>query len=89
MYKIDEYVNIKTCSCGESHFDKLILTCEDKLLNTTETSLDDKKVTCEKSNCLIHTMSFVIICLLLLVVICVSRYFSYTNMDQNKNITIS
>ena len=89
MYKIDEYVNIKTCSCGKSNFDKLMLTCEDKLLNTTETSLDDKKVTCEKSNCLIHTMSFVIIYLLLLIVICVSRYFSYTNMDQNKNITIS
>ena len=36
---------------------KSVLACEEEILNTTETSIDDKKVTCEKSNCLIHTIS--------------------------------
>ena len=45
------------------------------MLNTTETSFDDKKETREKNNCLVHTISLVIICLLLLVVICVSCIF--------------
>ena len=51
---------------------KLVLACEDKILNTTETSLDDKKVTQEKNNCLIHTVSSVIRCLLLLVFITIT-----------------
>ena len=48
------------------------------MLNTTETSLADKKVTYEKNNCLIYTISLVIKCLLLLVVISISYYYSYT-----------
>ena len=41
---------------------KLVLECEDKTLNAIENSLDDKKVTCKKNNCLIHTFSLEIIC---------------------------
>ena len=51
---------------------KLVVAYEDEILNTAENSLDDKKVTCEKSNCLIHKISLAIICFLLLLAICVS-----------------
>ena len=61
--KIDEYLNIKNCSCEKRLFGKLVLACEDEKLNTAETSFDDKKVTYEKSNCLIHSISLAIICL--------------------------
>ena len=43
-----------------------------------ETSLDDKKVTYGKNNCLIHTISLVIICLLL-TVMSISCYYYYTS----------
>ena len=46
--KIDEYLAIKNCSCKKHLFDKLVLTYEDKILNTIEISLADKKVTFEK-----------------------------------------
>ena len=41
--KIDEYLDIKTCSRKKRLIDKLVLECEDKMLNAIETSLDDKK----------------------------------------------
>ena len=46
--KIDEYLDIRNCSCEKRLFGKLALACEDEILNTNETSFDDKKVTCEK-----------------------------------------
>ena len=48
--KTDEYLDIKNCSCKKCLFGKLALACEDEILNITETSLNDKKVTCEKDN---------------------------------------
>ena len=42
--KIDEYLDIKNCSCKQRLFGKLALACEDEILNITETSLNDKKV---------------------------------------------
>ena len=44
-FKIDEYLDNKKCSCKKRLFDKLVLTYEDQMLNTTETSLDDKQAT--------------------------------------------
>ena len=41
--KIDEYLDIKNCSCEKSLNCKLVLECEGEVLNTTETSLGDKK----------------------------------------------
>ena len=41
--KIDEYLDIKNRSCEKRLFCKLALACKDEILNTTETSLDDKK----------------------------------------------
>ena len=47
--KIDEYLDIKNCSCHDRIFGKLVLACKDEILNTTETSIVDKKVTCEET----------------------------------------
>ena len=41
--KIDEYTDAKNCSCEKRLIGKLVLECEDEVLNTTETSLNDKK----------------------------------------------
>ena len=75
--KIDEYLDTKTCSYEKLPIGKLGLECEDEILNTTETLLNDNRVAYAKSNCFIRAILFVIICLLLLVVICVSFYFYY------------
>ena len=62
--KIDEYLDIKNCSCEKRLIDKLVLECEDEILSKTETLLNDKKVANSKSNSLMHTISLVIISLL-------------------------
>ena len=60
---------MKTFLCEKHLFGESILACEDEILNTVETSLVEKKITLEKTSCLIHTISLINICLLLLVVI--------------------
>ena len=47
------------------------------VLSTVPINSYDKKITREKSNFLIHTISLVIICLLLLAVISISCYYYY------------
>ena len=44
--KIEEHLDISIQK--KFPFGKLVLACEDEILKTTETSLDDKKVTREK-----------------------------------------
>ena len=78
MWLHDKYIDIKNCSCEKRLTSKLVLKCEDEILKTTETVNKNKNVACVKINCLIQTISLVIICLLLLIVICVSCYFYYT-----------
>ena len=75
--KINTLFDIKNCSCEKSLIRKLVLECKDEILKTTETLLNDKKVTYEKSSCFIHAIILVIICFLLLVAICFACYFSY------------
>ena len=53
--KFVEYLDIKNCSCEKCLIRELELECEDEILNTTETSIDGKKVPCEKNNGLIYT----------------------------------
>ena len=62
-FKVDEYLDFKNCSCEKHLVGKLVLRCEDEILNITEILLNDKKVTCEKSNCFIHTISSIMLCL--------------------------
>ena len=83
--KIDEYWDIKNCSCKKCLIGKLVLECKKEILNTIETSLDDEKEACEKNNCLIHMMSLVIICLLLLAVASIGCYYYYTRDWIKKN----
>ena len=64
--------------CEKLLIGKLALECEDEMLNTTEILHNNKKFEFVKSSCLIHTISLIVICLLLLVVIGVSCYFYYT-----------
>ena len=87
--KIDEYLDIKYYYCEKRLICKLILECKDELLSTTESSLDDKKVICKKINCLIHTASLVITCLLLLAVVSIGCYFYYTRNWIKKRTVIS
>ena len=68
--KIDEYLDITKCLCKKHLFGKLVLACENEILNTTESTL--------ANNCLIHTVSMVIRYLLLLVAIAISCYYYYT-----------
>ena len=70
--KIDLYLDIKNYCCEKNG--KLVLECEDEILNTTETLINDNKLACVKSNFLIHAVSLIIICSLLLVVICVNCF---------------
>ena len=70
---MDKYLDIKNCS-----IDKLVLACEDEILNATENSLDDKKITLKKNTRFIHTISLVIACLLLLIVISIGCFYYYT-----------
>ena len=49
--KLDEYLDIKNCSCEKCLSGKLALECEDEILSTSDTLPNDKKVTYEKSNC--------------------------------------
>ena len=41
--RIDEYLDIKNCSCEKLLTDKLVLEYEDEILKTTEILLNDKK----------------------------------------------
>ena len=46
--KIDEYLGTKNCSCEKRLIGELALGYEDEILNTTETSPNDKKWTFHK-----------------------------------------
>ena len=68
--KTCKYLEIKNCSCEKRLIGKLILECEDEILNATETSLDEKKETRKKKQCshshdfITNYMLFIIICCL-------------------------
>ena len=51
---VGEYLDYANCKCRKRLIDKLVLECEDEILNKTDAiSITDKKVTC-KNNCLIY-----------------------------------
>ena len=41
--KIGEYLDNKNCSCKKCFCNKLVLVCEDEILNTTKTTIVHKK----------------------------------------------
>ena len=42
-FKVDEYLDFKNWFCEKHLVGKLVLRCEDEILNTTEILLNDKK----------------------------------------------
>ena len=68
IHKYNEYLDIHN---SQRLIGNLVLEFDDEILNTNKASIDDKR----ENNCLIHAISLVIICLLLLVVTCFSCYF--------------
>ena len=79
MCKVNKYLDIKNYFWEKRLVRKLVLECKDLKPKT----LTIKKESCGKSKCLIHTVSLIIINLLLLVVICVSCCFYCKNIDEN------
>ena len=69
---------LKNLSCEKCLIGKLVLECEDEMLGRTDTSVDNNKEACEKDNCFIRSISLVIICLLLSVVVSTLCYYYYT-----------
>ena len=65
-----------------------MLACEGETLNTIKTWLDYKKVTGQKNEYFIHTILLVIICLLLLVVLCISCYLLWNKVLDKKEYTL-
>ena len=76
--KLRNVYMLKNCSCEKRLIGKLVLECEDEMLNRTDTLVDDNIEACEKDNCFIQTISLVIICLLLLVVVSTRCHYYYT-----------
>ena len=82
--------NTYDCECNNaSKIDKsyeknnfFVLT----ILNTTETSLVDEKVTCKKNNCLIYTITLVNTYLFLLAVISISCCYHLQSIGCKTNM---
>ena len=81
--KTGEYLDIKNCSCKKRLIGKLVLSCECEVLNATETILDNK-IAIRENNCLMCTMSLVITCTLLLVVVPIVCHYYYTRYWKNQ-----
>ena len=58
MCEIGEYLYIKNYACKEHVIDNLMVTYENETLNTTKTTIVDKKITYENNNCLMCNFSF-------------------------------
>ena len=61
---IDDFLGIQNCSCEKCLIGKLVLACGGEILYITETSLADKNngINMWKNNCLIDTISIIIMC---------------------------
>ena len=76
---------IKTCSSERCKIGKLVLECENEILNTTAMSLNDKIVTLKKFFCLINTISWSITCLFSLAAFSIGCYYHHTRYCIKKN----
>ena len=87
--KLMNIKNIENCSCEKRLIGKLVLGCEDKILNTTKTSPYNKRVICEKRNCFNHTILLAITRLLFLAVASIGCYYYYTRDWMKKEYLAS
>ena len=83
--KVDEYLDIKNCSCENRLFSKLTLECEDEILNAMETIIEDKNVSCEK-NQLPYSYCFIGIYMLAITGFCFYQllFSSCSRFDKKK-----
>ena len=85
---VAEYLDYANSRCRK-RLNKLVLECEDEMLNTTDTiSIAGKKVKC-KNNCLIYITIIVlsIMCLILLAIVFISCYY-YTKYWVKKEYSM-
>ena len=68
---------LKIVQAKKHLFGKLVLACENEILNTTKNLLENKLAICE-NNCLIHTISLLILCTSLLTIAFISCCFYFT-----------
>ena len=79
---IGDQLDYANCKCRKRLIDKLILECEDEVLNaypinTKDTiSIADKKVTC-KNNCPVYIILLTIMCLISLAIVSISTLFHW------------
>ena len=85
-FKVDYYLHKKKRLCKKLLFGKLVLAFENRILNSTVISLDDKKVICKENNDLNDTILLVTICLFLLLVTSTSCYYYFTRHCLEENI---
>ena len=56
QFKADRYLYVKNFLYEKRLFSKLVVACKNQIFNATETSVVEKKLKFEQSNCLIYTM---------------------------------
>ena len=81
-----EYLDYGNCKCRKRLIGRLVLECEDGILNTTKGSFDDKKVTSKINNCFVHAISLVTDCILSLFSISISCCYFYARHWTKKNV---
>ena len=74
---IEDYLNIKNCLCKKCLIGILVLACENEILITIKTLLENKTAI-RVNNFFIHTISLIILCTFLLTVVFISCYFHFT-----------
>ena len=88
-FDVGEYLDYENCKCRKRLFDKLVLKCEDEILDTTDTiSITYVKETC-KNNCLIYIILLKIMCLILLAIVSISCYYYYTRYWTKREYSMS
>ena len=71
-----EYSDYDNCKCRKRLIDKLVLGCEDEILNAIPNTTNTISIT-GKNNCLIYIILLIIMCLILLAIVSVSCYYYY------------
>ena len=91
---VGEYLDYANCKCRRRLFDKLVLECENEVLNaipintTDAISIVDKKVTCQ-NDFLISIILLTDTCLTLLAMVSVSCYYYYKSCWLKKEYPMS
>ena len=61
---VGEYLDYECCKCRKKLIDKLLLECEDEILNTVPLNTTNTISITDKNNCLLHIILLIITCLI-------------------------